>query len=210
MSNSLPLMSITHDDDIYSNTCELTLIFLESLVPWNLWVWPVSLSKVSPTCSSPICYFVPPSSWPTASCLHHTSRRFVPLATQRFDPQSAQRIVDLLLSGVDVPPAGKAGDAAGASSAASSGQPGPIVEIKDEADWNEGCLSSGLLCVLGFFNGQDESKIELFKEVAKLEASSPLRFSYVDGSCYTQFANAFDVQEYKLPTVAVYSSKKSR
>ena len=121
---------------------------------------------------------------------------------QRTDPANAQRIVDILTA--------NSKDANAAETSASPGQPGPIVQITDADSWKKACLASGSLCVVAFFNGQDEKNEQMFKDVAALEASAPLRFSYVDGSCYTQFANAFDIQEYKLPTVAVYSAKKER
>jgi len=37
-----------------------------------------------------------------------------------------------------------------------------------------------------------------------------MAFMYIDGSCYTKFAAAFDLELSKLPTVVTYSPKRNR
>jgi hypothetical protein len=52
--------------------------------------------------------------------------------------------------------------------------------------------------------------LQVLRTVAQAEASSPLSFFTVDGLCHAQFAEAFDLQPSKLPTLVVYSAKKQR
>lgn len=75
--------------------------------------------------------------------------------------------------------------------------------------WQDICSSSSSrLCAIGFLVGDD--KLDIIRQVAAAELSSPLNFMYIDGSCYVDFANAFDLQLPKLPTMVVYSPKKQR
>ena len=45
---------------------------------------------------------------------------------------------------------------------------------------------------------------------SEASSTSPYVFLSVDGLCQRDFADAFDIQETKLPTMAVYSPKKRR
>ena len=76
-----------------------------------------------------------------------------------------------------------------------------------------------LLCVVGLFRGRPgkapgaAEHAAMLKEVAGKEghgAEAPWAFSYADGTCLADFAEAFDVQEPKVPTVVVYSPRKQR
>lgn len=134
----------------------------------------------------------------------------------RADPQKAQTMaqhISALLTGQK--PA-----AAGASSASSGGgSPAAVSAVADAAAWAAACPQDGaLLCVVGLFRGGEQAagvseQVAMLQEVAGKEGSGaerPWAFAWADGTCLTEFADAFDVQEPKLPTVVVYSPRKQR
>jgi hypothetical protein len=133
----------------------------------------------------------------------------------RADPPKAQAMaqhISALLTGQK--PAG-----VGAAASTSGGSPAAVSAVADAAAWAAACPQDGaLLCVVGLFRGGEQAagvseQVAMLKEVAGKEGSGaerPWAFAWADGTCLTEFADAFDVQEPKLPTVVVYSPRKQR
>ena len=138
---------------------------------------------------------------------------FVQVLAQRGDQARAQKMVDALAGRGPAAGAGAGGGAAPAREVA-------VAEVGDAAAWAAACPGDGgaALCVLGLFRGGlvapgVEGHVAMLKEVAGREghgAEAPWAFAWADGTCLTDFADAFDVQEPKLPTVVVYSPRKQR
>jgi hypothetical protein len=147
---------------------------------------------------------------------------FVRVVAHHADAAKAQAMVDHLTDGATAETLGeKAAHGDGAAAAGVQGKPVEVVEVGDEAAWAAACPNNGgSLCVVGLFRGGPqapgvEGYVALLKEVAAKEGGSgsgpsPWAFAWADGTCLTEFADAFDVQEPKLPTVVVYSPRKGR
>lgn len=62
--------------------------------------------------------------------------------------------------------------------------------------------------------GQDaptfEDELAVLTAAQRMHSSDPYAFMWVDGSCRLSFADSFDVQPAKLPTVVAFSPKKQR
>jgi hypothetical protein len=88
--------------------------------------------------------------------------------------------------------------------------------IETEANWKESCsVDFRGLCAILFVNGNDtsaEATSVTFSNIAgNLGANAAaFQFMIVDAVCQTSFADVFDVQESKLPTVVAYSPSKDR
>lgn len=128
---------------------------------------------------------------------------------QRVDPQKAQAMVAAITGDT-------LNDKGGASGA--GGKPATVEEVTDAASWEAACPPGGArLCVLGLFRGGMQAPgvadhVALLKEAAGNEggAEAPWAFAWADGTCLVELADAFDVQEPKLPTVVVYAPRKGR
>lgn len=125
---------------------------------------------------------------------------------QQADPTYANKVVTEVVRGVKPD----------AEAAAAVGGGGKLSAIT-HGEWGTSQCSptSAGLCVIGFLAGEPEQgsqkrHLDVLRQVAAAEASAPLRFLYVDGICFAGFAEAFDLQPPKLPTLAVYSAKKQR
>lgn len=88
--------------------------------------------------------------------------------------------------------------------------------IESEANWKESCGNDFRgLCAILFVNGNDssaEATSATFSEIAgNLGANAAaFKFMVVDAVCQPSFADVFDVQDNKLPTVVAYSPSKDR
>jgi len=109
----------------------------------------------------------------------------------------------------------KAGVEANGRGEATAKQKHEIVEVTPE-NWATVCdPSSSTLCAVGFFTGGADSptfqaELAVLEAAAVAKARDPYRFVWVNGQCRTAFAESFDVQPSKLPTVVVFSPKKNR
>ncbi len=85
------------------------------------------------------------------------------------------------------------------------------------ANFVEQCASKAL-CIVGMVDGDPKRGAELQNELDVLESvrktarkrGDPFHFALLDASCQHEFANWFDVQTTKLPTVVALSPKKLR
>lgn len=135
----------------------------------------------------------------------------------RVDPQRAQAMAQHITNEIQ----GKKPEAAAGGGAGGGGARGEatVAAVTDAAAWDKACPKDGaLLCVVGLFRGGERAagvaeQVEMLNEVAAREgtgAERPWAFAWADGTCLVEFADAFDVQEPKLPTVVVYSPRKQR
>ena len=93
-----------------------------------------------------------------------------------------------------------------------------INHIETEDEWDKVCgVGFKGICAISFMNGNDTSVAEDFKSrflsMAKSIGSSyasAFKFISINAVCQITFADSFDVQETKLPTVVAYSPSKDR
>jgi len=103
-------------------------------------------------------------------------------------------------------------DDKGESASTARGAP-PLVN--DQAGWKKHCTDKGGLCVVGFLDGseeekQREAKVDMLTKVSQKDDFKHFNFVWVDAMCQTAFAEAFNVQATKVPTVVVLGVKKLR
>ena len=81
------------------------------------------------------------------------------------------------------------------------------------------CVDSAVLCAIGIFNPPmltdeptTDDKLVILEEIAQQTRKSgdPVQFLWIDGLCQHEFADQFDVQAIKIPTIVVFSPKKLR
>ena len=114
----------------------------------------------------------------------------------------------------------KHGDPFGISKEANSPEFGradiTLHSIDTEVSWKEFCGGDFRgLCAILFVNGKDstsEATSSKFTDIAgALGANAAaFRFMVIDAACQPSFADVFDVQDGKLPTVVAYSPSKDR
>ena len=115
--------------------------------------------------------------------------------------------------------AGQARDEAAEAAADSEAPDTDGLPFVTAANWQSLCLSKSL-CAIGFLDGfpAEEQAEKLSKELEMLNSAKakakkrndPFTFMWADGLCQEAFADAFDVQPLKLPTIVVFAPKKSR
>jgi protein disulfide-isomerase-like protein len=94
-----------------------------------------------------------------------------------------------------------------------------VVPFVTAENWQSLCLSK-TLCAISFLDGfaSAEQPEKLTKELEMLSSAQakakkrndPFTFMWADGLCQESFADAFDVQAIKLPTIVAFAPKKSR
>jgi hypothetical protein len=130
---------------------------------------------------------------------------FGPLKSKSMMTFVAQMIHSYGMTGVD-------GEAS-ADDSGTSGSAGPakITAVKSQSGWETACSEDFKgICVIGFAAGDDDSGSEFRKAADALSGSAVFKFLSVDASCQAGFADAFNVQQEKVPAVAAYSPFKSR
>merc|ERR1712072_466673 len=109
------------------------------------------------------------------------------------------------------------GAAAASATGSDSAPTGDIPYIRSD-NWERECMSKSL-CAIGFLDGYEGSESDgLAKSLSVLQGAraksakkkEPFTFMWTDGICQESFADAFDVQPLKVPTVVVYAPKKGR
>lgn len=92
-----------------------------------------------------------------------------------------------------------------------------IAEVESEEEWNTACGSDFRgICAIAFFNGNDTAIAKdlsnKFLNAAKGIGKNAAAFKFItiNAICQTSFADTFDVQEGKLPTIVAYSPSKDR
>jgi hypothetical protein len=101
----------------------------------------------------------------------------------------------------------------------SSGTTNAAVDLQtteSEEEWKSNCGPEFRgLCAILFVNGKDQSSDGLgnkFLDIARAMGANAAAFKFllIDGACQTTFADSFDIQDSKLPTVVAYSPSKDR
>jgi hypothetical protein len=115
--------------------------------------------------------------------------------------------------------AGQARTEAAEAAADSEPDDGGTVPFVTAQNWKTLCLSK-TLCAISFLDGfpSENQPEKLTKELEMLASAKakakkrndPFTFMWADGLCQESFADAFDVQAMKLPTIVVFAPKKSR
>jgi hypothetical protein len=93
----------------------------------------------------------------------------------------------------------------------------PELQEVTAANWETLCPpSASTLCAIAFLTGGPnasdtfEAELAAATDAAMAHARDPYNFMWADGNCLLEFADAFDVQPSKLPTVVAFSPKKQR
>ena len=128
---------------------------------------------------------------------------YVQFVLNRFDPKAAEAAFDRAKT-----------------SREASASPAEAVPRVTNANWGAGkgnvCdPDSSMLCAIAVLDptaGSFENDLALVRTVAASAAASkdPYVFGWVDGTCELEWADAFDVQPPKLPTIVALSPKKRR
>ena len=96
---------------------------------------------------------------------------------------------------------------------------GGVPELQEvtAANWETLCPpSASTLCAIAFLTGGPnasdtfDAELAAATDAAMAHARDPYNFMWADGNCLLNFADAFDVQPSKLPTVVAFSPKKQR
>jgi len=89
---------------------------------------------------------------------------------------------------------------------------GPLPELS-AANFEAECVAKGGLCAIALLDGapentNKEAHIEMLTKLRKRKAGGPLSFSWLDATCHTNFAAAFELSEMDLPTMIFLSPTK--
>jgi protein disulfide-isomerase A6 len=119
---------------------------------------------------------------------------------------------EAVMNSAKLPGAARA-NANAAPAAAASAPLGPMSEVT-AATWAGLCKpTSATLCAIAFLAKGSPTFVDqlaVAEAAAAAHAKDPFVFMWADGNCLLDFANAFDVQPSKLPTLVAYSPKKNR
>jgi len=91
---------------------------------------------------------------------------------------------------------------------------GPVPELTP-ATWESECSAKGGLCAIAMIDGAPENSnkqasLDMLTKMRKKRAGGPLAFSWLDATCQTAFAAAFNIYETDLPTMIVLSPGKKK
>jgi len=89
---------------------------------------------------------------------------------------------------------------------------GPLPELSADS-WEAECAKKGGLCAIAMLDGAEsntnkQAHIDMLTAMRKKRAGGPLAFSWIDATCHTSFAAAFNIYETDLPTMIVLSPSK--
>jgi len=89
---------------------------------------------------------------------------------------------------------------------------GPLPELS-AANFEEECKLKGGLCAIALLDGgpdnsNKEGHLDMLTKMRKKRAGGPLVFSWLDATCHTNFAAAFNIYETDLPAFIVMSPTK--
>ena len=128
----------------------------------------------------------------------HSVSYFVEMLLMRIDPSQAEALENAR--------AERAGKRAKTSAA-------EVPQVTSE-NWATICAAdSSLLCAIAMLDPSAatfDADLKLAHAVAGGAAAEPFAFMWADGTCELAFADAFDVQPPKLPTIVAFSPKKRR
>ena len=101
---------------------------------------------------------------------------------------------------------------AAAKPAAGKKDVGPLPELTT-TNFDEACAKAGGLCAIAMLDGSPQnankqSNLDMLTKMRKKRAGGPLSFSWLDATCQTAFAAAFNIYETDLPTMVVLSPSK--
>jgi hypothetical protein len=92
-----------------------------------------------------------------------------------------------------------------------------VEEVTTEDEWSEHCSTQFRgICAIAFLNGNEtdaaEALSDKFEKMARGIGKNAAAFKFItiNGICQSSFADQFDVQDGKLPTVTAYSPSKQR
>ena len=92
-----------------------------------------------------------------------------------------------------------------------------VEEVTTENEWNEHCSTNFRgICAIAFLNGNEtdtaEDLTDKFEKMARSIGKNAAAFKFltVNAICQSSFADQFDVQDGKLPTVTAFSPSKQR
>jgi len=92
-----------------------------------------------------------------------------------------------------------------------------VEEVTSEDEWSEHCSTQFRgICAIAFINGNEtdaaEELTDRFEKMARGIGKNAAAFKFltVNAICQSSFADQFDVQDGKLPTVTAYSPSKQR
>merc|ERR1719502_1402990 len=92
-----------------------------------------------------------------------------------------------------------------------------VEEVTSEDEWSEHCSTQFRgICAIAFLNGNEtdtaEELTDRFEKMARGIGKNAAAFKFltVNAICQSSFADQFDVQDGKLPTVTAYSPSKQR
>jgi protein disulfide-isomerase A6 len=150
----------------------------------------------------------------------------VPLTGMQFTPQMhgkfnfgniANFLSQVVTMRTDKDASSKAGASDGNSPSASkresSDVKGPLPELSAD-NFDKECVNKGGLCAIALLDGapensaSKESNLEMLTKLRKRKAGGPLSFSWIDATCHTAFAAAFELSEMDLPTMVYLSPTK--
>jgi len=151
----------------------------------------------------------------------------MPLTGMQFTPQMHGKfnygnIANFLSQVVTMRLQKEGGAKAGASDGASPSAPkresaadlkGPLPELSAD-NFEQECVAKGGLCAIALLDGapensnSKESQLEMLTKLRKRKSGSPLSFSWIDATCHTAFAGAFELSEMDLPTMLFLSPSK--
>ena len=90
---------------------------------------------------------------------------------------------------------------------------GPPPELSAES-FSAECVSKGGLCGIAMLDGSEANaaskghSIEMLTKLRSRRAGGPISFSWLDATCHTSFAAAFELSEADLPTMIFLSPQK--
>ena len=92
---------------------------------------------------------------------------------------------------------------------------GPPPELT-ASNFEAECVSKGGLCGIAMLDGapgnsaSKESSLAMLTKLCSKKAGGPIAFSWLDATCHTAFAGAFELSEMDLPTMVYLSPAKLR